>query len=88
MIEGSQRFIAVDVLDSEEAAEDDSITHDGATLDEEDGSGLVGGGVIEEVEDMYKDVKYFSLSYYMLKLSHLSTQGFENNRTAQEKLFK
>ena len=35
----------MDVLDSEEAAEDYSIDHDSAALDEEDGSGLVGGGV-------------------------------------------
>ena len=35
--------------------------------------------------------KYFKSSYfssYMLKPSRLLTQGFDNNRTAQEKLFK
>ena len=37
---------------------------------------------------MQKAMKYSSLSSYMLKPSHLLTQGFENNRTAQEKLFK
>ena len=52
VIEGRQQLIYVHVLDSEEAAEDDSIDHDGADLDEEYGSGLVGAGVTEEVEDM------------------------------------
>ena len=45
VIEGRQQFISVDVFDSEEAAEDASINHDDAALDEEDGSGLVGVGV-------------------------------------------
>ena len=49
---------------------------------------LVGEDVTEEVEDMQKALKYYYLQSYMLKLSHLLTQGFENNRTAQEKLFK
>ena len=42
-------MIAVDVLDSEESAEDASIVHDASTFHEEDGSGLVGVGVTEEV---------------------------------------
>ena len=33
-------------------------------------------------------MKFSSLSSYMLKPSKLLTQGFEKNRTAQEKLFK
>ena len=37
---------------------------------------------------MQKVLKSSLLLSYMLKLSHLLTQGFENNRTAQEKLFK
>ena len=37
---------------------------------------------------MQKALKYSSLSSYMLKPSRLPTQGFDNNRTAQEKLFK
>ena len=45
VIEGRQRLIVVGVLDSEEAADDASIDHDDAALDEEDGSGLVGAGV-------------------------------------------
>ena len=45
IIEGRRRLIAVDVLDSEEEAEDASIVHDDAAFDEEDGSGLVGIGV-------------------------------------------
>ena len=49
MIERKQLLIAVDVLDSEQAAEDYSIDHDGAALDEDDGSGLLGAGVTEEV---------------------------------------
>ena len=47
MIGGRRRFIDVDVLDSEESDEDASIDHDGDTLDEEDGSGLVRVGVVE-----------------------------------------
>ena len=39
----------MDVLGSEDAAEDASIDHDGAALDEEGWSGLLGGGVTEEV---------------------------------------
>ena len=42
-------MIAVGVLDSEEAAEDASIVHDDYAFHEEDGSGLVGVGVTEEV---------------------------------------
>ena len=49
VIEGRRRLIAMDVLDSEEAAEDSSIVHDDAVLDEEGGSGLVGAGVKEEL---------------------------------------
>ena len=45
VIEGRWRLIAVDVLDSKEAAEDYSIFHDDDALYEDDGSGLVGGGV-------------------------------------------
>ena len=50
--DGRRRLIAVDVLDSEEEAEDASIDNDGAALDEEDGIGLVRAGVTEEVGDM------------------------------------
>ena len=88
IIEGRQRLIDVDVLDSEEAAEDDSIVHDDAALGEEDDSGLVGAGVTEEVRDMQKSLKYYSPSSYMLKPSKLLTHVFENNMTVQEKLFK
>ena len=49
VIEGSRRLIAVDFLESEEAADDASIIHDDAALDEEDGGGLIGAGTIEEV---------------------------------------
>ena len=37
---------------------------------------------------MQKPLKYSFLSSYLPKHSHLLTQGFEKNRTAQEKLFK
>ena len=37
---------------------------------------------------MQKDLNSFYLLSYMLKLSKLITQVFQNNRTAQEKLFK
>ena len=74
-------MVSVDVLDSEEADEDTSIVHDDAAFDEEDGSGLVGAGVTEEVQDMYRALNSSSLSSYMLKPSKLLTQGFEKNRT-------
>ena len=88
VIEGRRRLITVDVIDSEEEAEDASIVHDDAALDEEGGSGLVGAGVTEESRDIHNYLKSSSLLSYMLKPSKLLTQGFENNRTAQEKLFK
>ena len=87
-IEGRQRLIDVDDLDSEEAAEDASIVQDDDSLDEEDGSSLVGAGVTEEVEYIHKALKYSSILSYMLKPSCLLTQGFGNNRTEQEKLLK
>ena len=37
---------------------------------------------------MQKDVKYPSLSSYMLKPYRLLTQGFDHIRTAYKKLFK
>ena len=73
VIEVRRRLIAVDVLESEEVAEDDSINNDGVTLDEEDGSGFIGAGITEEVEDMQKAVKYYSILYYLLKPYHLIT---------------
>ena len=88
VIEGRRRLIAVDVLDSEEAAEDTSIDHDGAVSDKEDGSGLLGAGVTKHVEDMQKALKYYYLLSYMLKPSHLVTCPVGKNKTAQEKLFK
>ena len=88
VIEGRRWLIYVDVLESEETAEDASIVHDDAAEIEEDGSGLVGGILTEEVQDMQKASKSSSLSSYILKPSSLLTQGFEKNRTAQEKLFK
>ena len=45
VIERRRRWIAVDILDSEEESDDASIYHDGAASDEEDGSGLVREGV-------------------------------------------
>ena len=61
VIEGRRQLIAVDVPDSEEASEDDSIDHDDYTLDEEDGIGLLGEGVTEEVGDTKKDLNYSSI---------------------------
>ena len=86
--EGRLWLIAVDVIDSEDADEDAFIVHDDADFYEEDGSGLVGAGAIEEVKDMHKALKSSYLSSYMLKSSKLLTQGFENNKKSQEKLFK
>ena len=88
VIEGRRRLVSVDILDSEEAAEDASIFRYDAAFDEEDGSGLVGACVTQEVRDMQKALKSSSLSSYMLKPSKLLTQGFGENRTSQEKLFK
>ena len=78
----------MDVLDSEEAAEYASIVHDDAAEIEDDGSGLVGAGVTQEVQDMQKALKSSCILSCILKPSILLTQGFENNRTIQEKLFK
>ena len=88
VIEERRRLIAVDVLDSEEAAEDVSIVHDDAAFGEEGGGGLVGADVTEQVLYMQKALKYSSIFSYMLKPSKLLTQGFGNNRTAHEKLLK
>ena len=88
VIEGRQRLISVGVLDSEEAAEDSSVVHDDDALVKEDGSGLLGASVTEEVGDMKKSLKSSSILSYMLKPSQLITQGFGNNRTSQENLFK
>ena len=69
VVEGRKQLIAVDVLDSEEAAYDASIVHADAAFDKEDGSGLVGAGVTEEVQDIQKDFNSSSLSSYMFKPS-------------------
>ena len=95
LIEGRARLIAKDVLDSEEESEYGSIDNDGADPGEEDGSGLGEAGVIigvtqsgtEEVEDVQRVMKYSSLSSYMLKPTYLLTQGFNENKKAEEKLF-
>ena len=79
VIEGRRRLIDVDVLDSEEAAEDYYIVHDDAALDEEYGIYLVGAGVTEEVGYTKKSLKFSSISYYTLKPSQLITQGFGKN---------
>ena len=55
----------MDVIESEEAYDYSSMDHDGAASYEEDGSGLVGVGVTEELKDMQKAVKYSSLPSYM-----------------------
>ena len=88
VIEERRRLIAVDVLEAEEVAKDASIVHDDADFDEEDGSGLVGAGVTEEVRDIQKALKSSSISSYMLKPSKVLKQGSEKNRTAHEKLFR
>ena len=95
MIEGRRRLIATGFLDSEEAAEDDSIENDGAALDEDDKSSSGEAGVrtcftqsgTEEVEEVHRVVNYFSLSSCMLKPTSLLTQGFNKNKKSQEKLF-
>ena len=45
VIDGRQRLIDMDVIDSEKADEDGSIDNDGDDLDEEDEIGLVEAGV-------------------------------------------
>ena len=77
-------MIATDVPKSEEVAKDGYIDNYGSDSDEEDesGSGEVGvsTGVTEsgtkEVEEVQQDVKYSSLSSYMLKPTSLLTKGF------------
>ena len=88
VIEGRRRLIAVGFIDSQQAYEDAAINYYDSALNEEDGSGLVGSGVTEEVGDIQKSLKSSSLSSYVLKPSHLLTHIFGDNRTAQEKLFK
>ena len=61
VIEGKRQLISVNVLYSEDAAKDDFIDHYDIYFDEDNGSGLVGAGVIEEVGDMQKDLKSSSL---------------------------
>ena len=85
------RFVATDILDSEEAYGDDSIDNDGAALDEEDESGLLEVGVItvttevetKDVEKLHQDVKYSSLMPYMLKPNFYSHQEFKDNNKVQ-----
>ena len=57
VIEWRRLLIDVDVLYFEESAEDDSIVHGDADMDEEDMSGLVKAGVTEEVGYMQKALK-------------------------------
>ena len=52
VIEGRRWLIAVDVIESEETADDAFIDNDYDALDEEDGSGSVGSCVTEEVGDI------------------------------------
>ena len=69
VVEGRRWLIAMDVLDSEEAAEDGSIDNDDAALyeDNESGSGEAGArtGVTqsgtEKVEEVQRVVKYSSI---------------------------
>ena len=94
-IEGRRRLVATDFIDSKEASEDGSIDNDGATSDEEDESGSGEAGVItcvtqsgtEEVEEVQRVVKSYSISSYMFKPTSLLTQGFNKNKKAQQKLF-
>ena len=99
VIEGRRRLIATDVLESEEEDEDGSIDNDGSASDEEYdiGSGEVGvrTGItlsgteeVEEVEEVQRVLKYSSLLSYMLKPPSLLTQDFNDNKKAQETLFK
>ena len=91
VIEGRQRFVATDILDSEEATEDSSIDNYGADLYEEDDSESGEAGVrtgvtqlgIEEVEEVQRIVRYSSLLSYMLKNTSSITQGFNKNKKAQ-----
>ena len=96
VIEGGLRLISTDVLEYEDAAEDGSIDNYGAALDEDYDSGSGEAGVrrgitqsgTEEVEEVQRVVKYYSLSSYMLKPPSLITKGFNKNKKSQEKLFK
>ena len=76
VIDGRQRLISVDVIDSGESYEDSSIDNGDSDLYEEYGGGLVGAGVTEDVEDMHKALKSSSILFYMSKPSRLITQGF------------
>ena len=95
VIEGRLWLIATDVLDSEESVEYGFIDIDGTYLDEVDDSGSgeadvitgVTQSVTEEVEEVHRVVKYFSLLPYMLKPPSLITQGFNQNKKAHENIF-
>ena len=81
--------------DSSESVEYGSIDIDGTYLDEVDDSGSgeadvitgVTQSVTEEVEEVHRVVKYFSLLPYMLKPPSLITQGFNQNKKAHENIF-
>ena len=96
VVEGRWRFIATDVIDSEEADKDVFIDNGGTALDEEYESGSVEVGLrtgvtqsgTEDVEDVQRVVKYYFLSSYMWKPPSLLTQVFNKNKTAQENIFK
>ena len=82
VIKGRRQLIVTDVLDSEEESDVDSIDNGGADSDEE-GESILGKvrmrtgftkSVIEEVEEVQRVVKSFSLSSYTLKPPSLFTQ--------------
>ena len=85
VIEGRQRLIATDFLESEEASDYGSIYGDGADTDEEDESGWGEAGVstvvtelvTKVVEEVQQSVKSDSFPPYMLKPTSLITQGFK-----------
>ena len=95
VIEGRQRSIDMDVIDTEEAADYGVVDDNGADLGKYDDSGSREVGVrtdlteseTEEVEESQKYVKSSYLSLYMLKPLSFLIRVFKYNNKSHEKLF-
>ena len=96
LVEGRQRFIVTDILDSEESYGYGSTDDDSSALHEEYDSGsgefcmstCVTEVVTKYLEEMHQSVKSSPLSSYILKPPSLLTQVFKENNKSQEKVFK
>ena len=85
----------MDIVEPEEASQYGVVGDDGANLDKEDQVGSGDMGAIRDVdaakiytEESQKAVKDTYLLYYMTKPPSFITQGFKENKKAQNRLFK